>query len=209
MPCPSGSEGRLSVRSRCLGTRSVESAAAVVLEPSPDISRMTDDTSRRAGPFWNAVEWLVFGNLPGQVEELSISFQSKLSSPAPCRGTEGNVFLLFGCCCWCSRSRCARAAVTWPAIRQVPSPYGNQMDAGVGVPGHRVRLGCSRDGISELRRHNPFSSSPRPTSSKNRQFQRYSLSLCSCPIYKKNICIYTYLICNCNFVCSKSSLWLS
>ena len=134
-------------------------------------------------------------NLPVRVEESSIFLES---NNFPCsrlhRGTKGNFFIPSGFLYWCSWSGYARAALTWPVIRQVPLPYGNQMEAGVGV----------LDGIAECRRHNLLSSSssaPLLLLKTKSQFQRYSFSLL--PRY------FFFLICNCNFVCSKSSVWLS
>ena len=77
-------------------------------------------------------------NLPVRVEESSIFLES---NNFPCSrlhgGTKGNFFIPSGFLYWCSWSGYARAALTWPVIRQVPLPYGNQMEAGVEVLGHR------------------------------------------------------------------------
>lgn len=59
----------------------------------------------------------------------------------------------------------------WPAICQVPSPYGNQMDAGVEVLSHRseATLPLWIDSLDFRRKISLFSPSPCPTSSQNHE----------------------------------------
>ena len=133
----------LSPWSCCLCVHGMELIAAVELDYIPDISRRIGNiTSLGVWAFLMQLNAQFFMNLPGRVEESSIFLES---NNFPCsglhRGTKGNFFIPSGFSYWCSWSGYARAALTWPVIRQVPLPYGNQMEAGVKVLGHRSEAG--------------------------------------------------------------------
>lgn len=126
-----------SLPSCCLGTQYRELVATVALEHVPNISRIIDNTTPLRGWAFLHAGKEFFVNLRSKVEEHPASLGRNFSCPRLYRGTEGNFFMLFGSFYWCSWSGCARAALTWPATRQVPLPYGNQMEAGVEILSHR------------------------------------------------------------------------
>lgn len=172
----------LSLRSCCLCTHCIEIIAAVELEHIPDVSGIIGNTtSLRIWAFLMQLNGYFFMNLPGRVEQNSISLESNFSCPSQHRGTGGNFFILLASFTGARGQDVHVLHLRGQSFAKFPCLMETRWKLESRFSATEVRVGCSLDGISEFRRYNPLSFlSPAPLLrlKTKSQFQRYSLSLC-------------------------------
>lgn len=143
-------------------------------------------------------------NLPGRVEENFISLESNFSCPTRYRGGRGKflhslwrlslVLVVRMCTC------CTYVASHSPSSLALWKPDGSWSRSSRPQKWGWDALWMESLNLRGIILFPPPSLAPLLLPKTKSQFQRYSLSLCVAQIL-----FFFFLICNCNFVCSKSS----